>query len=269
MIRLVHLVWAPLGPEPLREFLAALDAHPAGRPHRLSVVLNGFGDGDGADAWLALLARRDAQVHRTRAPQQDLGAYAHVAAEVPEPLVCLMNSYARPRREGWLALLDGALERGFAAAGATGSYESHASQLGFGDRWRLGTSARDRLGGVYDWAAYRVRFPRHPNPHLRSNGLLCPRDVLLRAVRRPPADKNAAYVVESGRRGLSARLRRRGELAVVGLDGVPYPPREWPASRTFRSGEQENLLIADNRTREWDAATADERAGMRRKVWGS
>jgi hypothetical protein len=50
MIGLVHLVWAPLGPAPLREFLRSYHAHPAGAEHELVVVLNGAcGKGDPGD----------------------------------------------------------------------------------------------------------------------------------------------------------------------------------------------------------------------------
>ena len=42
----------------------------------------------------------------------------------------------------------------------------------------------------------------------------------------------------------------------MGRDGIGYPREEWALSRTFRSGEQENLLIADNRTDQY--ANGDE-----------
>jgi hypothetical protein len=55
---------------------------------------------------------------------------------------------------------------------------------------------------------------------------------------------------------------------VVGRDGAAYEPAEWPNSRTFRVDEQENLLVADNRTDEYASADAATRAALRRMAWG-
>ena len=45
---------------------------------------------------------------------------------------------------------------------------------------------------------------------------------------------------------------------------VSSPPR----SATFRSGEQENLLIADNRTDDWRRAAPEERRALAARAWG-
>jgi hypothetical protein len=262
-------VWAPAGPQALRGFLDAVRAHPAGLAAPLTLVLNGFADRAAAAAHLELLRDGGADVVWTPEPMQDLGAYAHAAAGVPERLVCLMNSYARPLRAGWLALLAGAVDVGAAAAGATGSWESHGSELRLRDRWSLGGGPRDRLGVLVDWVAYRRRYPPFPNPHLRTNGLVCERTLLLDVVRRPPRTKAEAYVLESGRAGLSRRAAAGGgRLAVVDREGTAHAPGAWPASRTYRAGEQEGLLIADNRTDDWHRATPAERERLARRAWG-
>ena len=59
---------------------------------------------------------------------------------------------------------------------------------------------------------------------------------------------------------MTAQVLARGERAlVVGRDGEAYAPERWPESATFRSGGQANLLVADNRTRQWEEADAAER----------
>lgn len=267
-IRILHLVWAPLGPGPLADFLATLDVHPPGADHELTFVLNGFARREDAAPWLELIAGRD--VLFTPEPWQDLGAYGFAAAAVTEERVCLMNSHARPLLEGWLRLLADALDRpGIAAVAATGSWESHASEFTLGGRWRASPSLRDKLGGLYDWPRYRMLFPRFPNPHLRTNGLLCSRELLVETLRRLARTKEQAFVLESGRRGLSrAAQRGGGAIAVVGREGQAHAPERWPDSRTFRSGEQENLLIADNRTEDWRRASAAQRRELALRAWG-
>jgi hypothetical protein len=58
------------------------------------------------------------------------------------------------------------------------------------------------------------------------------------------------------------------ETLVVGRDGRAYPPEQWPASATFRSGGQVNLLVADRRTREYAEAPPELRAQLERLAWG-
>jgi hypothetical protein len=58
------------------------------------------------------------------------------------------------------------------------------------------------------------------------------------------------------------------EARVVGRDGVAYPPECWQESRTFRTGEQENLLIADNRTRHYQDGGRLTRWGLAWLAWG-
>jgi hypothetical protein len=82
-------------------------------------------------------------------------------------------------------------------------------------------------------------------------------------------DKRDAYLLESGRDGIAARLAARGlHAVVVGRNGRAYEPARWAESATFRSGAQRNLLIADNRTREWCDAPARLKARLARDAWG-
>lgn len=66
MTAVVHLVWAPLGPAPLRDFLRSYRAHPAGAEHELVILLNGTvgrADVTAADRH-RLLAELDGIEHR-------------------------------------------------------------------------------------------------------------------------------------------------------------------------------------------------------------
>ncbi len=68
--------------------------------------------------------------------------------------------------------------------------------------------------------------------------------------------KRGAWALESGRRSITRQVWERGlETLVVGRDGQAYERDRWFDSATFRSGGQRNLLIADNRTRQFDDAT--------------
>ena len=71
------------------------------------------------------------------------------------------------------------------------------------------------------------------------------------------ATKSQAWELESGTGGLTRHAWSQGlETRVVGRDGSGLPPARMAVERTFRSGGQANLLVADNRTREWDDGQA-------------
>jgi hypothetical protein len=113
------------------------------------------------------------------------------------------------------------------------------------------------------------QFPSFPNPHLRSNGFIIGRERLRRFDRIRIGSKSDANRFESGRHGLTAALRRQGLAAiVVGRDGSGYDVPDWPSSRTFRLGEQENLLLTDNQSRNFASLPAGTRATYRRMSWG-
>ena len=213
----------------------------------------------------ALLAELDGVAHRLvelDAPVLDLVAYGQGAARVEHDRICLLNSYTELLADGWLGLLAAAhAQPGVGLTGATGSFESHAD-------WRRGPLHR-RLYQLVLLARLRRHFPPFPNPHVRTNGVLLDRALVPALGLERARDKWHAYQVESGRDGITARIRRRGlEVVLAGRDGRRYAPPEWPDSGLFRSRDQEELLLADNQTRHYASASAAERAELRRNTWG-
>ena len=305
-ITVVHLVWAPLGIEVIEGFVRAFRAHPAGAEHRLAVIFNGFGGvGDPRlEQAERALAGLDHERILTGEPLLDLEAYRRAAASLDSHLLCLLNSYSRPLRDGWLAVLADALaEPGVGVAGASGSWGSRYSHVRYaagmggpyahvfedrasterifaglsGEQPQGSTVPRGQPGGTlrarFDLAAsvalHATRYPPFPAPHLRTNGLLVDRRLWLELCGRGLADKQATYRLESGRGGVTSQVRRLGlRVVVAGRDGLSYESPHWPDSRTFWQADQENLLIGDNQTRTYERAGADVRLALSRYAWG-
>lgn len=267
MIGLVHLVWEPLGPGPLRAFLRSYQAHPAGADHELVIVLNGaqFEEPEGVSSREALLAELHGTEHRLLeldGPVLDLAAYAEAARRLEHMRLCFLNSYSVVLADDWLGRLERSLESsGVGLAGATGSWESRAKLIN-------GTA----MHWVYQLVKLREKrrdFPPFPNPHIRTTAFMMERELLLELGLERPYDKRTAYLLESGRQSITRQIQGRGLRAVVvGRDGHAYDVEEWPRSRTFRSGGQSNLLVADNRTSEWEQATSEQRRLLTHYAWG-
>jgi len=293
-VAVVHLVRASNGIEPFRRFLDSYRRHPAGCEHDLVVLLKGFDADAGAHRELA----GGLPVQWLELPDTgfDLGSYRRAALALPHPRLALLNSFSTILAENWLARLQAAFATpGAAAAGASGSWGSHVSHMryenGLGGPYARVFSDRGQTHAVFaalaggDAAATAspsllsrahsgaviarqlLGFAEFPAPHLRTNGLLIDREAWLRACPRAPGDKLAAHRIESGRRGVSARLRKHGELLVAGREGV-FGADEWPASNTFWQGDQGNLLIGDNQTLAYERADERTRRVLSAYAWG-
>jgi hypothetical protein len=255
-IAVVHLVWAPTGARELKEFLAAYRAHTAGVEHRLAVILNGF-DGRGDPRLLEVERILEGVDHeQVVMPHSvlDLSAYRHVAEETDAGLLCFLNSYSRPLVDGWLSQLAAPLSRpDVGLTGTGGSYESAYSAAPF---WLRRRRRRD--------------FDPFPNPHLRTNGFMLGRELMLDLDWSPLSSKAAAWALESGKHSISRQVWERGlDALVVGRDGHAYACERWPGSATFRDGAQRNLLIADNRTLQYDQADAAMKQRLEQMAWGA
>lgn len=120
--------------------------------------------------------------------------------------------------------------------------------------------------GTYD---YLSAMPEFPNPHLRTNGFIIERRLFLNLVPDAIASKTQSYLFESGAESLTAQLLRRGlKVVVVGRDGVNYDIDQWARSRTYRLGDQSNLLIHDNQTRAYENLDSVGKATFAAMAWG-
>jgi hypothetical protein len=258
MIALVYLAWAPLGPAPLREFVRSYRAHPAGAEHELVVVLNG-------EPRAPLLAELRGVEHRLivlERPLLDLPAYDVAARELEHERLCFLNSYSSILADGWLGLLARALgDPGVGLVGATGSWESQAEWIrGRPMYWPY------QLAGL---RRARRDYPRFPNPHIRTTAFMLERPQLLEMGLERAADKRATYLLESGPHSITRQVQAQDLRAVVvGRNGRTHDVEEWPRSATYRAGGQQNLLIADKRTRDWERATPRLRRRLSRDAWG-
>ncbi len=244
----VYLAWTPYGVETAKRFVASYREHAAGAGHRVLLLLAGPDD-DRAPWRQAFAGVADAELEVGLG--MDLDHYRAVAERVPAERYCFLNTSTTILAGGWLGHLERALlAPGVGMAGATGSWESPNAV-------RPGPLRRLRPG-----------HPSFPNPHLRTNGFAIGAELMRELDWPLGVDKLGAVALEGGYRSLTRQVRERGlETMVVGRDGIAHPPEQWYESRTFRRGEQENLLLADNRTRHYQDGGRLTRAFLAWLAW--
>lgn len=307
MIAVIHLVWGPLGPAPLRRFLKSYRAHPAGVEHDLIMLFNGVSD----DHLPALNAELEGVEHRRlllAAPLQDLAAYATAAERLEHEYLCFLNSHSVLLAPDWLAKLAHALNQPkVGLAGATGSWASlrsaalnalflpspyrsvfpkrkvarelyRAMELEREAGWQPTSepmrrsqidSLRSVLKGLAPMPEQIRRFEGFPTPHLRTNGFMARRATLTGLRIGNIRTKMEAYSLESGHNSLTHQVMHSGLRAiVVARDGSLHEPEHWPNSRTLWQGDQEGLLIADNQTRLYLNGGLERRQLLSAYAWG-
>lgn len=270
-IAVLHLVRARNPTSALAAFLKSYQRYPAGAPHRLIILLKGFADGVPyeIDRLLAPIIHE-----RIYCPDTgfDIGSYMYGIERISEPLVLLTNSFTEFATDGWLGkLLAAIILPSMGAVGATGSWESFSSRffhepMDMARPWPLRIVRR--VWSLIIGAGLFIIFPKFPNVHLRTNGLLIRRVDFITHRHPPMRFKIQAWMFESGRWSLSRCLIRRGlRLAIVDRDGTVYAPEEWEGSSTFWQGEQSNLLIHDNQTRMYANGSENFRCRKRFTAW--
>ena len=284
-VGVVHLVREANGLAPLERFIASYREQPAGHAHELILVCKGFPGRLPAEYERAL----EGVAYRTLHVADrgfDLAPYFAATRRFEHRYFCFLNSFSRPLAAGWLEILHRcASAPGVGLVGATGSYQSFAQSSE--ERRRLGTRARLRhvarggspamvaqrtgawvLGGLGLWKPAR-HFPAFPNYHIRTNAFMASKDVLLRIRVRPILFKLSAFLLESGRSGLTRQVMAMGLRAlVVDRAGRAFDKESWHLANTFRQSRQEDLLVEDNQTVAYEHAQPEERGNLSRIAWG-
>jgi hypothetical protein len=308
VIAVVHLVWGPLGPTPLRSFVRSYRTHDAGTDHRLVVLFNGV-TGAQRPALVAELEGVEHELLELAEPVQDLAAYAQAAARLKGARVCLLNSYSEILAPGWLGKLASALERpGVGLVGATGSWASLRSLAfnllflpnpyrgalpprraffeQFGELERdleeSTASAPGAAGAQPKLSALAARwqmlrstweqvsgFEGFPAVHVRTNAFMADAELLAALIPQSVSAKMDAYRLESGRWSLTSQVGRLGlRPLVVDRAGAAHEHEHWPASRTFWQGDQEGLLVADKQTEAYACGALERRRVLSTLAWG-
>jgi hypothetical protein len=94
-------------------------------------------------------------------------------------------------------------------------------------------------------------FPKFPNPHVRSNAFLIKKDLYeeFSKISKYPETKIEACELESGKNGLTKFVQKKGyDVKVVNSKNKIFDIRECDKSETWRTGDRQHVLVADNGT---------------------
>lgn len=296
-VGIIYLYRFAEGESPALRFLESYLAHPAGRDHDLTVVFKGFSDRESLARAKVLFAGVPTNAVEVDDQGFDVGSYVKAAKLVLNRRLLFLNTFSRILADNWLEHFDRALDRPeVGVVGATGSWAANTAgpeatmvflvrrMLGLpaqlhqsvehaqldGGNARAGKegAAKMYLSAPFDYAVRYYRFGRFPNPHLRTNAFMMDRARFLGLDLPSFKSKFDTYGFESGRRSMTKQILTQGlHPVVIDRHGRAYRVSEWKLSSTFRVGEQENLIIADNRTVNFSEAGPVHRRYLEKLSW--
>jgi hypothetical protein len=295
---LVYLARAVNGPEPLRAFAAALRRHPPGVECELVLAMKGFSSPAEARPQLEEVAHLEPRALFFPDVGPDISLYLAAAGRLRHGRYCFVNSFSIPLAPAWLAKLDAALglpRTGM--VGATGSWTSTPSwtafSLGLPSAYRGAllkpAVVREQLLALQPELTARGQrsaleillarartlrtlpeYERFPAYHLRTNAFMISHATLCRLRLHAIRGKSDALLLECGRNSLTRQVQRLGlRTLVVDRAGAVFDRERWDRSNTFHQGDQEGLLVADNRTRLYQQGDPELRSMLAGVSWGS
>jgi len=270
-ICVVHLVRRKNGMEPFRSFLASYLENSAGVDHELLILYKGFFREAGIVPYEELLKDVPHSFLTIADFGFDLRSYFIAAEKCNSKYYCFLNSFSVILDKDWLLKLYQHISQpGVGLVGVTGSWGSICPRQEIYNKnmpyWKK--TVRPMVLPTLK-AFYGMYFDYFPNYHIRTNGFMIARNIILKIRRGAIFTKMQAYCLESGKRGITKQVQRLGlKPIVVGKDGKGYEKHEWDVSNTFWRGAQENLLISDNQTRKYDTETSDWKQQWEFFAWG-
>ena len=223
-------------------FLESLRRHPAGMSYRPVLIQKGFAPGfvhPLTSSW-STPDEGAPEIVEVSDAGFDLTAYRRAAQVIDAPLLLFFNSYSRVLAAGWLSKLYTAAESlgPGALVGATGSWEALGEHTSF------------------------------PNVTIRTNAFLIERSRFL-TFAHPLDTKRDCNLFEAGPDSMTRNIMATGgRVAIVDRDGRIIEPADWPEAGVFRSGNQEQLLVADNRTIDYQCVSLRRRTRRAQLAFG-
>lgn len=229
-----------------KTFLSSLSQFDAGAGYDYVHVLKGFQDGTTSQPLEAYRreVRPDTQVVRVSDEKLPLGTLVPILKELPHEKILIFLSWSRILAPQWLRAYRNAFDtvEGCGIVGATGSYER---------------------------TNYKDMTEPFPNTGIRTTGFMIDRKMFLDMAGTHMATRPDEINFESGANSLTKQVIKRGlQPVVVDKAGKAWRAAEWPRSKTFRAGFQEGLLVADNRTYDYDVSKHKRRKWLAKLAWG-
>jgi len=226
-------------------FFRSLASFPAGVDFDLVLASKGYGRDEidpSFPAWRSRIACSKVEVARYDDSLSATLVCFDLAKNIAADHVIFFTSWSRILAANWLKYYADAFEKvpDCGIVGATGGYERLNDDTPF------------------------------PNISVRTNAFMVPTRLFASLDAGNLSAPDGGHLFEAGPNGMTKQIMAHGLVPIV-VDrfGRSWRHEEWWKSQTFRMGQQEGLLVADNRTYHFDIASIRKRRRLSQRCWGS
>lgn len=212
----------------------------------------------------------------------DIGAYFLFSKTIEESLILTMSSSSRfSDGVDFSTLISHFADPKIGLVGAMASRESMRSSLEKSRRNRLNRWAKFvNFGSINNSLIYLSivfqrtprkifrSFPKFPNTHIRTTGLMIRRTLLLEIIDRVPRTKFDTLVLESGYDSLYRRLKKRGIQSKLYVDGRFVDPESSEATLTFRNLDSKVPFVLDHWWDHFHECSSEVKKILIEATWG-
>lgn len=292
----VYLCRHKEGKAAVRRFLDSLCRFSAGAEYELHVIFKGFPDQYALNETRSLFGSIPLNAIEIDDEGYDIDAYLKAARQCSNRCLIFLNTFSEILAPDWLGHFSQAINQpNVGVVGATGSWQARTTgyevRLVLILRWIASlfkgsspthldptagsgeprSATQEVLRYALAPATYikdLLNYPRYPNPHIRTNAFMIRRGVFLSLSFPALGTKEGAYRFESGRRSMTNQIMARGlRPLIVAKGGKTCDVDQWQGSAVFWAGEQQNLLVSDNRTRAYAEGSPEIRTFLENMAW--
>lgn len=261
-IGVAHLVWLPYGIGYFKRFLDSYRRFDAGYNHKLIVLFNGTSKVTEAVKTAFRSELTSSKIEQVEimefAQGQDIEIYRAVAQKADVDYLLFLNSYSVLLADNWLRYYVNNQIDGVGLIGASGSYSSYKLAIArhTGKLLKEGKPLEEKWNALKYllklYLLYGSKFPSFPNPHIRTNAFFIKCTLMCNLQIPKVKSKIDAYIFENGKNSMTNQIFKKGlKCVVIDKFGKAWEMEAWEDSKTFWSGEQQGLLVADNQTKKY------------------
>jgi hypothetical protein len=297
-LSVVFLMWIPYGIDYMISFLNSYQEFPAGADHNLVILFNGYQNEDDLQKYHEFLKARNIPYDfLLQKNGQDILAYKAAAGKLSTKYILFFNTYSKILAKNWaLYYLTAIKKNNVGFVGATGSWQSRADYGINRVKWIFSNEKKIKENIPY-YVSKQIsighqsftihprvslflsfinslkdifHFPFSPNPHLRTNAFIVDRIFWLGLEFNSLNSKRDAHLMESGKSSFTRQmLKKQKEVLVINKHGTVFSISSWNISKTLWCDDQEDLLVSDNFTNQYNAQSRIEKQAMSKSIWGS
>ncbi len=286
-IAIIYISYVPYGPSCLENFLQSYIANKPLINHSLHIVIKDWGDDTQLLLFKEILNSYGIEhtKHLTdKEDGSDISTYFSMAKKIKSDYFVFFNTHTKILHKNWLQyFIDNITKPGVGAIAATGTWGDATLKKRMFRLLKKCTILKVSFNEIKQLIFYYYNYYPTLKPHIRTNAFMIESKILsklvfhkvspsfLRIFMRGKSTNRAiqqAVCFEHGRKSMCVQIESMNlHTLVVGADGRGYKQPEWCSSKIFLSGNQENLLIADNQTEKYATGKDSLRKYLRFCAW--